>query len=141
MGVTVGEEAGEAGEAGGTRAGAGLWAMEDELEEREEPEEAGRRSWRGGWRRSGRSDETGGVRAGVGEVVGDRAGAGGVGVVRGAGGEPEGLRGGVCRRSFMLNRMTCCRVLLGGSNRIAWGLEKRGRSYEKLIAFRGISDI
>ena len=66
MGVTEGEEVGEAGEAGGTRAGAGLWAMEDELEEREEPEEAGRGSWRDVWRRSRRSDGAEGIIVGSG---------------------------------------------------------------------------
>ena len=30
------------------------------------------------------------------------------------GGDQEGLRGGVCRRSFMLGRMTQCRVEPGG---------------------------
>ena len=42
-----------------------------------------------------------------GEDVADvGAGAGGVGVVEGAGGELEGLRGGMCRRGFMQSRMT-----------------------------------
>ena len=83
VGVTEGEEAGEAGEAVATRAGAELWAVEDELEEREEPEEAGRRSWRGGSGRRGRSDGTGGIRAGVGVVASEGARAGGGGVVEG----------------------------------------------------------
>ena len=80
VGVTEGEEAGEAGEAVATRAGAELWAVEDELEEREE---AGRMSWSGGSGGRGRSDGTGGIRAGVGVVASEGARAGGGGVVEG----------------------------------------------------------
>ena len=66
VGVIEGEEAGEGGEDVGTRAGAGLGARIDELEEWEEPEEAGRGSWKDVWRRTRRSDGAEGIIVGSG---------------------------------------------------------------------------
>ena len=58
------------------------------------------------------------------------AGAGGVGVVEGAGGELEGLRGGMCRRGSMLSRMTYGRPVSGEGAR---GKEQEGLGVEKGI--------